>query len=233
MRPPVEKVLCLEAASAAVREARRLTRGDLQKLVDQFSWWFLTRRCCFSIFGCIYKLTAGEKTSELVTWDDESCAELETAEMVLPLLEVDLASPWLGYAIQTDASESAGAMVASPALAAWMHEESRWAARGGWTCFTGDAEELRRREISLVPEFETPHEAREIRLDALNQGKTVKSFRMVHLFSGHRRHGDLADWWEIHGARCHSESLAWSVDLGLDPADYWPTCLQWRRLRRR
>ena len=78
-----------------------------------------------------------------------------------------------------------------------LREEGRWAPRGGWTVFTGNPEELERRNVGK--EFEA-EETDEETTPTLPRGVPLPSARFLHLFSGHARAGDVEDALRRHGA---------------------------------
>ena len=67
----------------------------------------------------------------------------------LPLIEVNLIKPWFNQVFMSDASEEGGAVVRTLCQEEEAREEGRWAPRGGWTVYSGDAEELERRRAGL------------------------------------------------------------------------------------
>ena len=75
--------------------------------------------------------------------------EMAALAKVLPLKEVDLARPWHQEVFMSDASEQGGAVVRCLCSEEEAREEGRWAPRGGWTVYSGDAEELERRRAGL------------------------------------------------------------------------------------
>ena len=108
---------------------------------------------------------------------------------LLMLVGQDLAAPWQLRVMLYDASESGGGICETVAKPEECRAEARWAVRGGWTKFLGDTEVF---NFNRPPERQEPEGYR----CPIPRSVRAKEFAFVHLFSWHRREGDL-EWFLI------------------------------------
>jgi len=217
VRPLPEKVSLLIRASTFLRSRRHASRRTLQEVVGLFSWFFAVQRCGYAVFAQIYELTSGEDLKEVLNLPESVTDELRVAEQILPLITLDLCAPWVKTITQTDASEEGGAAVVAEANTRLLREESRWALRGGWTVFTGQPEEIARRQITLFPADDVLERARASLRQAMTVARspTIRVWRVLHLFSGHPRTGDLGEAWVVAGEKFGTYVECVNIDVGI------------------
>ena len=91
-----------------------------------------------------------------------------------------------------------------------LQNEAKWAPRGNFMVYTGneEAELLRRlQEDPIAAYMENP-------LTGSSLGQKVPTYRFLHLFSGHRRDGDIEFFLIRGGAQRGWRVLVENVDLG-------------------
>ena len=222
--PPREKALVLIQAGKAIASRKYVKVSWVEQMLGMFGWFFLLCRGALSIFFHTYSfVNARRRETDFVEMPMNVRVEMMAAAKILPVIFVDLTLPWSREVLMSDASYEGAGVVSTHADISEILEESRWCPRGGWTLFTGNEEELGRREVSLVPDLEE-YEFKDMDMEFSQEEPepplvTVKVYRFLHLFSGHRRDGDLADWLSRTGQKYGVVVLTTCADKGY--SDTW------------
>jgi len=212
--PVQEKLwLMVEAARELAVRGRTPTARVVETVISTLNWFFLVQRSALSIFEKTYGWVALHRDSKEKNLCIPEAVRLElgVAAAVAPLVHQDLAAGWLEEAFEVDASDEGGAIISTKATVEELQREAKWASRGGWARVTqgqqshwheGFGDHLiqdKGEEADPIPPTLRP--------------KPIRTYRFLHLFSGHRRHQDLDYYLRLQGAARGWLILVTNVDL--------------------
>ena len=207
--PLEEKKWLLVEACRHLSQQTKVLPKVIESVVAMVTWLFLIQRSTLSIFEKVYPwirlhrdLRGYQTISEAVR------KELSLVACVLPLLGQRLDSQWSLEVFEVDASDAGAAIIATKATLAEVREEGRWAARGGWARLTEGCQWSQGVLGSAEPE-----EEEEMIMPPYIPPKPIRVYRFLHLFSGHRRHGDIEYYLRLMGAARGWLVLVLNVDL--------------------
>lgn len=107
--------LKLEALKGETRKIcaspRPISGKELARIVGQWNWAFLARRPAMSVFSAAYLFARANADSSALLWDSVR-RELTVAVQIAPLLHTKLDLPWCGTVMASDASLTAGGVMA-------------------------------------------------------------------------------------------------------------------------
>ena len=177
----------------------------------------MLRRQALAILGDTYRWMQQHRSGRAPLPRIVRC-ELEMLIALGPWMSTNLETPWLHQVYATDASMEGYGVVITKAKVSEIRFEARLAETKGWTVCLDD-------EYSSVGESTWSEPAAGYSVDTFEESlsssaptvERVRVFRVAHLFSGHRRHGDL-EWWlrELAGERGLMIEV-WSIDVSVDP----------------
>lgn len=231
--PHQRKVWSAVARSRAARRANKVPPSFVETIVATFSWYFLIERAALSIFDVVYRFCKENRDKKAMKLPTAVLRELAKAEAIVPLLGVNLGAAWnekvylfdastVGIKtywrhIETDRNHLDGPSRVGP-LGVMAKARAEMAVRGPPTWIDAahaEFENIVDNATSPSPSTITSSST----CPAVDQLPRIRApkiplYRFLHLYSGHRREGDLED--EItraivaEGAMC----LVTLVDLG-------------------
>ncbi|CAK0856436.1 unnamed protein product [Prorocentrum cordatum] len=107
------------------------------RIVGILSWGFLICRGALSVFADVYAWCMEFRGGARREVPREVRRELAAAAALVPLISVDLSTPWDPIVTMFDASLYGGALISTVATVEEQRREARYAVRGGWTVWTG------------------------------------------------------------------------------------------------
>jgi hypothetical protein len=108
------KLAGLVHSTRALIARRKCTGLALSRIVGHWSWAFLCRRPCFSVFSAVYRFIEVAGNRMFTVWPSVS-RELALAADLAPLLFSSIGAPWFGKTIATDASTDGQGVCATTA----------------------------------------------------------------------------------------------------------------------
>ena len=103
---------------ALKRETRKICASqlpvsgkELARILGKWNWAFLARRPAMSVFAAAYLFARANENSSVPLWDSVR-KELKVAVQIAPLLHTRLDLPWSGTVMASDASLTAGGVMA-------------------------------------------------------------------------------------------------------------------------
>ena len=173
-----------------VSRCGRALPSSVESVVALATWLFMLDRGGLSAFQQVYAWRREHRASrKSLAVPIEIRRELAVVAGLPMLVGQDLTAPWQLRVMLYDASETGGGICETIATPEECRAEARWAVRGGWTKFLGDTEVL---DFYQPPKRQEPEGHR----CSIPRSVRTKVFVFVHLFSGHRREGDL-EWFLI------------------------------------
>jgi len=210
--PPQDKLWLAVEGCLEISKSLKMLPKIVESCVALCNWLFLINRPMLSIFFEVYPwIVKNREITEFVELPTSLRCEFGVAAALLPLIRQDLTAVWDHYALVGDASERGGAVLESKATIKDLQNEARWAPRGGWMTYTDNpaAEEL------IARNEEIPEPMDGIPVVFIPREPGVKVFRFLHLFSGHRRQGDLEYFLKVGAAKRGWIVEVINVDVGL------------------
>ena len=215
---PRERMVRLVLATEAAIDLPVIGCKPLERLIGLWAWALLVRRQAFSILGVIYHFMRKIDGKPASPWDPEARAELAALSLMAPWLSTCLETPWLVDVFATDASMEGFGVVQTKASKEEIVSEARFAEMRGWMVAADDV-------YNDHEEAEFDEDAENLAEDTFERGLAARPsppiarrvFRVAHLFSGHRREGDLECWLSRLAASSDMQIEVWSLDVAVDP----------------
>ena len=185
------------------------TGKQVESVVSLGTWIVMVRRCCLSVLEETYRFIREKREVKgEVKLGEAVRNELAAFGLLMMLSTQDLRMPWDCQVHMMDASEEGGGIVATTSQHQEIRKEAKWGIRGGWLKRVKDQRFLNF-EKGDVHELETEMIEVQVPRDIF-----IRSRRMIYLFSGHRRQGDL-EWFMLR--KCGMKGIKlWMecLDLG-------------------
>ena len=216
---PRDKMVLMILATGHLAQMKVVIGSALERVLGQWSWALMMRRQALAILGETYRWAQEHRHSQGVL-PEAVRAELCMLAALGPWMCTNLETPWLLRVFATDASLEGYGVVSTMAPIDDIKGEARYTETKGWTVCVNDTYDDVEEAVWADPQggvsidtFEESYSAVPPPLQPLQ-----RVFRVAHLFSGHRRHGDL-EWWLRELAPQQSIAVeVWSIDVSVDPA---------------
>jgi hypothetical protein len=216
VRPvPEKRWQAIEVQWELARAGRGLAKV-VEAVVALTTWIFMIGRDALCIYQEVYHwIRQNRLCGHLLSIPMEVRRELAAAAAALLLVEQDLTIEWDSIVYLFDASEEGGGVVETKAVMGEIKAEGKWAVRGGWTKFMGDQD--------FFGHYRPTEEEPEKLVIMISPGQKLASHRLVHMFSGLRRPGDL-EWFLVRlgakvGIRVVVESMDYAYGSEFDLSD--------------
>ena len=204
VRPPEEKKWVLRESLFATSRKKKVRPNLVETMVATYNWMALINRPMLSIFQDTYRWVREHR--HLKTEIDlplEVRKEMAVAAYLLPFIGQCLTAKWNLTVMEVDASYEGGAIITTQSTEEEIREEAKWATRGNYAAQT----EVQQWDPSK--QFAPPTQ----QLPKQLKPKAVRTYRFLHLFSGHRHAQDLEFFLRVGGARRGWLVIVKSVDL--------------------
>ena len=218
---PRRRMALLMQATLGLLELPVVAGKWLEKIIGHWSWGLMLRRMALSILGDTYRWMQEHRAKRAPLPWLVKC-ELRMLVALGPWMSTNLETPWLRQVFATDASMEGYGVVSTQAKLSEIRSEARLAETKGWTvCLDDDYSDIEEstwsepaagystdtfeESLSSRPAPEPPEPGR------------PRVFRVAHLFSGHRRQGDLEWWLRTLASETDIWIEVWSIDVSVDP----------------
>ena len=190
--PRVKTVVLMTATTAALAMPS-MTLVLLEKLVGLWCWALLLRRAALAMLGEVYHVIQEARGSKMVKLSADARAELEALVALAPWLETNLETPWLQQVFATDASMEGYGVCQTRATMSEIRAEARFAESKGWVVCMNDEHDIIEEACWSEGTDQRHEDTFELQRAQPDVEKPLASrtFRVAHLFSGHRREGDV------------------------------------------
>ena len=133
-------------------------------------------------------------------------------------MTTDLRAPWFLTAFSTDASDAGYGVCSTRASKEELREEARYCELRGWTVCLEDAYADVEESVCAQDSNNAGDWVDDVEASIPVAPSALKGFRVLHLFSGFRRKGDLEWWIRLLAQSCDFVVEVYSIDLAVDPA---------------
>ena len=214
----MRKVYLLVLATDEVVRKTVCTVKTLERILGLWGWVILFARPALAILDRVYHFVRGADRKKPHKLPAEVLRELRCLSALAPFFATCLSLPWHKRVYATDSSDFGYGVVVTTSSVDEIREEARYCELRGWTVCLED----QHANIEESVWADQNESADDIVHDAfaampLRPLKT-KCFRILHLFSGFRRKGDLEWWIRVLAERSPFHVEVYSIDLAVDKA---------------
>ena len=218
---PRRRVALLTQATRGLLELPVVSGKGLEKIIGHWSWALMLRRQALAILGDTYRWMQEHRAKRAPLPWPVKC-ELRMLIALGPWVSTNLETPWFRQVFATDASMEGYGVVSTQAKVAEIQSEARLAETKGWTVCLDD-------DYNDIEESTWSEPARGYSADTFEESLSSapapqkagaglpRVFRVAHLFSGHRKHGDLEWWLRTLAIETSIRVEVWSIDVSIDP----------------
>ena len=216
----VERTCSLALVTLRLAERTYWTAELLERVVGLWAWVAIFQRTGLAIFDQVYhEMRRPDSATTPFRLSDAARWELTTIAYCAPLLRTDLEAPWLTQVFMTDSSDTGYGVAVTDASLEEIRKDARYSEMRGWTIATEDVYTGQEEDAWVPHAGGCAYDVDELAEASSAPPRRVarRVFRVLYLFAGRRREGDLEA--AIH-ARAESDGFeveVWSIDAVIDP----------------
>ncbi|CAK0879893.1 unnamed protein product, partial [Prorocentrum cordatum] len=192
----------------------------LERVVGLWAWAAIFQRTGLAIFDQVYhEMRRPETAKTPFRLTDAARWELTTMAYCAPLLRTDLEAPWLSQVFMTDSSDTGYGVAVTDASLEEIRKDARYSEMRGWTIATEDIYTAQEEDAWVPHAGGCAYD-----VDELIEASTAppprvsrRVYRLLCLFAGRRREGDLEEAIHSRAERDGYEVEVWSIDAVINP----------------